>query len=127
MPKSTYTANNHINSVYRGTPYTPPVAIYVALFTVMPTVSGGGTEVTGGSYARQLVTFGAPSGGISSNDIAVTYPIASANWGSIAGYAYFDSATSGNMLSFNPLSAARSVTTGDQVVFNVGQLIIQET
>ena len=35
---------------------TGPATLYVALFTSAPTDAGGGTEVSGGSYARAAVT-----------------------------------------------------------------------
>src|SRR2546430_1282707 len=35
--------------------YSPP-AIYIGLFTAAPTDAGGGTEATGGSYARVQMT-----------------------------------------------------------------------
>lgn len=49
--------------------YAPP-AIYVGLFTAAPTDAGGGTECTGGSYARVQMTqadgtWGAPAGSVS--------------------------------------------------------------
>ena len=36
---------------------TRPTAWYVALYTVAPTDTGGGTEVSGTDYARTAVTF----------------------------------------------------------------------
>ena len=63
MPKSTYLDNNMLASALTNTPFTPPVTVYCALYTVIPTISGGGTEVSGFSYARQTVTFAAPSAG----------------------------------------------------------------
>lgn len=127
MPKSTYTANNTINFWYRNTPQTPPAAVYVALFTVMPGVGGGGTEVSGGNYIRQAVTIGAPSGGIASNSVEVIFPTATADWGTLVGYAYFDAVTSGNMISFSPLGAPRTILTGDVARFPAGMLTITET
>ena len=40
-------------------------AIYLALFTAMPSDSGGGTEVSGGSYARVAITNNATNVGMS--------------------------------------------------------------
>lgn len=34
---------------------------YLALFLTDPTASGNGTEVSGGGYARKIITFGTPS------------------------------------------------------------------
>lgn len=127
MPKSTYSANNTINLWYRNTPQTPPAAVYVALFTVLPGVGGGGTEVTGGNYVRQAATIGAPVGGVASNSVEVLFPTATADWGTLVGYAYFDAAINGNMLSFAPLGASRTILTGDVARFPAGTLIITET
>ena len=127
MPKSTYSANNYINSAYRGQSFSAPSTIYVALYTAMPGVGGGGTEVSGGSYVRQAVTFAVPSGGVSSNSTAVTYPIATGVWGTILGYGYLDAAVNGNLLSFMTLSASRTIGVGDQVIFDVGNLTLAET
>ena len=37
---------------------TRPTAWYVALYTSAPNDAGGGTEVSGGGYARKTVAFG---------------------------------------------------------------------
>jgi hypothetical protein len=126
MPKSTYYDNVTLNAGLRNTPYTSPVSVYIALFTIAPGVGGGGTEVTGGSYARQLVTWTAPSSGSVSNVADVVFPVASADWGVVVAFAIFDNAVSGNMLYFNNLGAARTVLTNDQVKFPAGQLIVTE-
>ncbi|MFX9081351.1 hypothetical protein ABTN40_19960, partial [Acinetobacter baumannii] len=53
--KSTYLANKVLDHLLGGTTYTPPWALYLALFTAAPTDEGGGTEVSGGDYARAAV------------------------------------------------------------------------
>ena len=45
---------------------------YLALFTATPGETGGGTEVSGGAYARRQVTFGNPSNGSMKNSAAVS-------------------------------------------------------
>ena len=42
-----------LNHVFRNVAYTAPATVYVGLFTTATTDAGGGTEVTGGGYARQ--------------------------------------------------------------------------
>jgi hypothetical protein len=83
--------------------YTAPTNIHVALFTVAPTDSGGGTEVTGGSYARVQVTnnatnFPAASAGLKQNGTAITFAQATADWGTVVAFGLFDASTSGNLL-----------------------------
>lgn len=126
MPKSTFFDNTMLNAGLRNTPYTSPVSVYVALFTIAPGVGGGGTEVVGGSYARQLVTWTAPVSGSVSNVADVIFPIASADWGVVVAFAIFDNLVSGNMLYFNNLGASRTVLASDQVKFPAGQLIVTE-
>ena len=36
-----------------------PANIYIALYTTDPTDADAGTEVSGGSYAREIITFSA--------------------------------------------------------------------
>ena len=53
---SDYLENKLIDHVFRGTAYTAPGTVYVALFTSACSDSAGGTEVSGGSYARAALT-----------------------------------------------------------------------
>ena len=80
---SNYLENALINATLRNTTYTSPSTVYVALFTSDPTDAGSGTEVSGGSYARQSATFGAPSNGASSISSAIEFPQATGNWGTV--------------------------------------------
>lgn len=126
MPKTYYLDNNFLNQALRNTSWTPPATVYVALYIVSPGVGGGGTEVSGGSYARQLVTFAAPSNGSTASDIEVLFPIATSNWGTIVAFAFLDAPSGGNMLYFSTLSTPRVVAVSDQVRFPAGQLLCQE-
>ena len=122
VPKSYYLDNVVINSALRGIVYTPPVAVWCALFLVSPTPAGGGTEVAGGGYGRQTVTFGAPTNGVSTNATAVLFPTATLAWGTITAFGLYDASSGGNLLYFANLSSARSVLVNDAVRFPAGQL-----
>jgi hypothetical protein len=119
-----YLENALANHVLRNVAYTSPSAVYVGLFTVAPGETGGGTEVSGGGYARQAVTFGAPSNGTVTNSADVTFPVATASWGTIVAFAIFDAASGGNMLIYGSLTSSKSVGSGDQFKFPAGQLQI---
>jgi hypothetical protein len=126
MPLSTYLANALANHVYRNTAYTSPPATYSALFTSSASLAAiqAGTltnEVAGGAYARQAATFGAPSAGVVSNS-TITYPTATAGWGTIRFVAEMDAATGGNVLSVTQLSSDVVISTGNQFQFNSGSL-----
>lgn len=103
---------------------TRPTAWYVALYTVAPGEAGGGTEVSGGSYARTAVTFTvsgtAPT--TASNSSAVEFPAATGNWGTIVAAGIFDASTSGNLLAFADLTTSKTVDSGDVLRFNTGEI-----
>ena len=56
---STVTDNSILNLYLNGATLTNTTPLFVALYTVAPTAAGGGTEATGGSYARKSVNAGA--------------------------------------------------------------------
>ena len=130
MAKTHYLEDRILNEVLRGIDYTPPATVYVALFTTPTDKDGGGTEVSGGGYARQPVTFGAPGPGTDghkvSNSAEVLFPEATAPWGVVTHVAIFDAATAGNMLYQGALEESRDVKTGDQVRFKAGDLSVEE-
>jgi hypothetical protein len=116
--------NKIIDHMLRNQSYTPPSTVYVALFTSAPSDAGGGTEVSGGSYARQAVTLSAASGGASENSAVITFPTATADWGTVTHLALMDAATGGNMLMHTPLDASKTVNNGDTFKINAGDLDI---
>jgi len=115
-----YLENALLNHVLRNTPYTSPTTVYVALFTTATTDAGGGTEVAGGSYARQAVTFGAPSGGSSSNTGQLVYN--NMPGVTVTHAAIMDAPTGGNMLFHNALQTPRVVPAADTFTFNIAQV-----
>lgn len=111
----------------------------VGLFTAAPSDSGGGTEVTGGSYARGQLnpsfsnwegtngevtdTDSAGTGGATQNAVAITFPTPTANWGTITHFAIFDATSGGNMLFHGALTASKTVNNGDPAPsFQIGAL-----
>ena len=123
---SDYLENAALSHVFRNAPLASPSAVYLALFTAAPTDAGGGTEVSAGGYARQAVTFGAPSGGEIANTASVGFTASGAAFGSVVAVGYFDAATAGNMLAWAPITSA-SVGDGDTINFPSGQLTISLT
>lgn len=124
--KTNYLEDALVNHVLRNTAMTSPTTVYCALFTDPPGEAGGGTEVAGGSYARQSVAFSSPSNGVTSNSATITFPTATGDWGEVDSFAIFDDPTAGNMLYYGTLSVAKTVLTGDVFEFLSGQLSITE-
>lgn len=108
---------------------TGPTSVYVALLTAAPSDTGGGTEVTGGSYARVAVvsslanwagtqsagstSVSSGTTGTTSNNGAITFPAPTANWGVVTHIAIYDASSSGNLLFWGALSVSKTVNNGD--------------
>jgi hypothetical protein len=122
---SNYLEDALINATLRNTTYTSPATVYVGLYTTDPTDANTGTEVSSGSYARQSVTFAAPSNGLSASDADVTFPQATGNWGTVGWIGILDAATSGNLLYHSPLDSAKTIETGDIFKIESGNLTVQ--
>jgi hypothetical protein len=104
-----------LKHVFTNTAYTSPSAVYLGLFTVAPTDTGGGTELSGSGYARQAITF-AVSGTdptLATNSSAIEFPTATGSWGTLVAVAVFDALTTGNMLAWADLASSRTVGSGD--------------
>ena len=121
---SNYLENALINVTLRNTAYTTPTTVYLALYTTDPTDADTGTEVTGGSYARQSVTFGAPSNGASTNSAAIEYPQCTASWGTVTHVGIRDASTAGNLLYHTPLDASKTIDSGDIFKIAIGSLSV---
>lgn len=123
---SDYAENKVLDHIVGKTSLTMPTA-YVALFTAAPSDAGGGTEVTGGSYARKATAgadWNAASAGAISNANALAFPEATASWGTITHFAIMDAATAGNMLAWGALTTSKAIGSGDTASFAVGDLDI---
>ena len=120
---SNYLENALINVTLRNTAFTA-VTPYVALFTSDPTDAGTGTQVSGGSYSRTAVTFGAPSNGVTTNSADVIFPTATASWGTVTHIGIYDASTGGNLLYHTPLDIAKTIDTGDIFRINTGNLSV---
>lgn len=121
---SNYLENALINVTLRATAYTAPTTVYVGLYTTDPTDANTGTEVSGGSYARTAVTFGAPSDGVTTNSAAVEFPQASGTWGTVGWIGLLDASTAGNLLYHTPLDVSKTISSGDIFKINTGSLSV---
>ena len=107
-----------------------PATWYIGLSTADPTDDGSGiAEPSGGSYARVAVTnnatnWPAASGGAKANGTAITFPQASASWGTVTHFVIMDAASDGNMYVHAALDASKTVDSGDTLSFAVGELDI---
>lgn len=121
-----------INHLLRNQSFTPPATVYVALFTAVTGLETNNptAEVSGGSYARQAVTLSAASGGASSNTADITFPTATASWGTVSHVALVDHQTNTtwgtnvNVLMWSALDTSKAIDSGDTFKINTGDLDI---
>jgi hypothetical protein len=126
---SDYLGNKWVNML-RGTAFSAPAAIYVALFTASTGLKTNvpSAEVTGTGYVRQAVTLIAPTAGVSENSADVTFPTAGGDWGTITHIAIVDHATNTNwgtnvnVLLWGPADAYKEITLNDIYKILAGDL-----
>lgn len=121
---------------YSTAPYTAPSTLYLALF--VNTSGNAATNLEAGTltdevptagstaYARQTVTFAAASSGSSATNATVTFPTATASFGTITHVAIMDGATrgAGNVLFYGAVTTSKTIDTGDTFQVTSGNLTI---
>ena len=129
--KSNTLDNEVLDSVLGGPVRTLDGTVYVALYTVAPTAAGGGTEVSGGSYARVAVTnnttnFPSASGGTKHNANVIQFAQASADWGTVVAFAIHKTLATDTPLIWGNLTASKVVQNGDTAQFNANGITYTE-
>lgn len=137
-----FAENKIIDALFRAQSLGAPATFYVGLLTAAPSDTGGGTEVSGGSYARVAVTSAlanwagtqsagsttASTGtsGTTSNNGVITFPAPTANWGVVTHAGLFDASTAGNMWVQSALTVSKTINNGDAAPsFAAGALTFQ--
>src|SRR5882724_1823434 len=115
-------ANDLLKASLAITTYPAPTGnITLALTTTTGTASAAGTEVTGGSYARQTLTgnFGTATNGSVSTNAAINFtnmPAATTTAAEV-----FDSAGTPKRKWFGALAASKTTGAGDTLSFPSGR------
>lgn len=104
--------------IFRTGAYTKPTDLTFHLYTAAPGEAGGGTEVTGGSYASVSRppldanwTAASATDGLTDNAADITYPAPTANWGVVSHTAVKDNAA--NFMFYGALTASKTINNGD--------------
>ena len=138
-----YAENKLIDTLFRGQTSAAPTTWYVALYTVCPTDSSAGTEVTNANaYARvsvganALTNWAATQGGTSassgttgttSNLAVINFPtVTTASWGTIQCFGLVDSGTwgAGNLWVYSTITTPPTLTVGATASFAIGTLTV---
>lgn len=128
MRASNYLEEAILNYFFRNQSISKPTVLYVALYKTNPTDSDTGSEVNGGGYQRQAVTFDAPSQqgerGVIANTNTVEFPQATNEWGEIAYFGIRDAREGGNLLTYGTFNKPQTITEGTQFAIKQGDLTI---
>jgi len=112
MSFSNYLETELLDHVFAGNAYTSPTTVYVGLFTTSPAEDGSGTEVSGGSYARQSASF-TVTGNTATTNAVIEFPTATATWGTVTHIGIYDASSAGNLLAYAALTTSKSIASGD--------------
>tara|TARA_S200002703_G_scaffold2711_3_gene4183 strand:- start:10 stop:402 length:393 start_codon:yes stop_codon:yes gene_type:complete len=121
---SDHAENLILNFLMTSGTATRPTAWYVALYTVAPSDSGGGTEVSGNGYSRQAVAWDTATGtgGTTDNTGAISFTASGGNFGTIVAIGIHDASSGGNLLWHGALSTNKTVNDGDTLEFAAGAI-----
>ena len=123
---SDYLEDAVLNYVFRNTGTPTSTNVYLALYTVAPSDTGGGTEVTGAGYARQATAFDASSGGAITNTASESFTAAGGTYGTVVAIGIFDAVTAGNLLAWDTINSV-TIADGDKLAFPIGDIDISLT
>ena len=112
-----------LNKIFGATNYTPATTYYIGLLS-------GGTELSGGSYARVSVTNNTTNfPNISTNEmvngVAIAFPQASADWATADEVAVFLASSGGTARFRGPLDSTVTVRTGQTRSFAAGDFKVR--
>ena len=114
--------NQLLDALVGTASYSVTNPIKLALVTANGDDASAGTEVTGGSYARQTIEFDAAAGGSISNNALISFTSMPSS--TVVGIEIYDSAGSPKRIAYGPLTTSRVVTAGDTVQFSIDAIIL---
>lgn len=99
-------------------------SVYLALYQTNPTVSDTGSEVSGGSYARQALSFGSASNGVKESNTSESFSNMPAS--TVTHWGIRDASSGGNLLYFGAFDIPIELNAGDTLPINSGDIVIGE-
>ncbi len=119
-----------LDHIWGSVDYTPATTWYMALSTTTPTAVGGNvTEPGSGAYARVAVVnnqtnFPDGTDGAKKNGTAITFPKATASWGTVTHFCFFTAASGGTTVAWGALGASKTIDTDDTPSFAINDITI---
>lgn len=137
--KYEYLSQLMLNYIFNGAAWTQPTHVYLALFSVTPSISSTGTEVpSSGAYARVSISVASSntnwatiSGSTTTvtSQAAFTFPTATGDWASAANLVaagFWDASSSGNLYYWGALTESKPVLNGDTASTASSAVTVQE-
>jgi hypothetical protein len=112
-----------LDHVFNAT-YTPPTAVYLALFESDPTDAGSGTETAYTSYARQAIEFNAAASRSIAQTNTETFPANTGTTVTITHWGIFDALTVGNLMAHGAFGASKQVNNGNTPSVAAGEITV---
>lgn len=126
--------NKLLAKAFGAVDFTPAPIIYVAAYTSLTNATVTGTEVSGGGYTRLAIPNN-PANFVRVNDyqytnaVLLSWPTATASWGTISHVAFWSTATgtSGTKIAFDDLTLPEQININNELVIKPGTLLINLT
>ena len=128
MPASDYMELQVLGHLFGETTWTKPTALYVAALTATPEDTGGMVEVSAAEYARLQYdpsdsNWLSQTDGSRINAAALSFAEPTTDWGTVTAVALFDAETGGNLMAYQLLDSAKTLTAGGPLLmFQPGAL-----
>lgn len=125
---SDYLAHAAIDHILLISAFAQPAALWVAGVTVATVDADTGSTITepgAGAYVRvNFEDWVASSGGASSNNTDIVWPVATASWGNILGAPILDASSAGNLLLHGSIDSPQVIDIDEIMQFDAGDLDI---
>lgn len=119
---SDYLANAWLDHLLRADAYAAPAGVYIGHYTVMPTRSTAGTEVSDAGYDRQSSSWDSAGALFDTPQWA---PLTTDDDQTLVGWALHDANSGGNVLRFDTWSAPIEYIAGDTLEMPAGSRILR--
>ena len=119
---SNYAENKFIDLVMAETVFAAPTTCYLGLCTLA--ADTGVTEVAYTNYARQAITFGAPSGRAITQSAEISFPQCGATGATADFYGIFDAVSAGNFLGWGVITPQKVIVENNTPKVAASQVVI---
>lgn len=122
--KSTYLRQAVVKAALGEATFPTITNVYLALYQTDPTIADVGSEVSGGSYARQQLSFANASGGAKVSNTSETFSSMPAS--TVTHWGIRDASSGGNLLYFGAFDLPIALNATDNLPINSGDIVIGE-